>query len=181
MQAAKLHGANAYVWCLSCKCNLACRCKQLTHLTLCCLSRSLPAGTVDCEYPRWVEFLCHDISVHVPHHVSSKIPWWVSSGLSFTERPKLCCVSVKRRACNCADWRRLLTNRLTPTYPRPQPTAHPDQVQPAGRQREPQGQLGRVHDALHLQLEDDEEHLHGVPHLRRGEELQVSHCMSHDS
>jgi fatty acid desaturase len=23
-----------------------------------------------------VEFLCHDISVHVPHHVSSKIPWY---------------------------------------------------------------------------------------------------------
>ncbi|KIY93798.1 omega-6 fatty acid desaturase (delta-12desaturase) [Monoraphidium neglectum] len=33
------------------------------------------SGTVDCEYPGWVEFLCHDISVHVPHHVSSKIPW----------------------------------------------------------------------------------------------------------
>ena len=23
-----------------------------------------------------VEFLTHDISVHVPHHVSSKIPWY---------------------------------------------------------------------------------------------------------
>ncbi len=23
-----------------------------------------------------VEFLCHDISVHVPHHVSTKIPWY---------------------------------------------------------------------------------------------------------
>ena len=23
-----------------------------------------------------VEFLCHDINVHVPHHVSSKIPWY---------------------------------------------------------------------------------------------------------
>lgn len=33
-------------------------------------------GTVHCEYPRWVEFLCHDISVHVPHHVSTKIPWY---------------------------------------------------------------------------------------------------------
>lgn len=31
---------------------------------------------MDCEYPRWVEFLCHDISVHVPHHVNSKIPWY---------------------------------------------------------------------------------------------------------
>lgn len=34
------------------------------------------SGTVHCEYPRWVEFLCHDISVHVPHHVNSKIPWY---------------------------------------------------------------------------------------------------------
>ena len=23
-----------------------------------------------------VEFLTHDISVHVPHHVASKIPWY---------------------------------------------------------------------------------------------------------
>lgn len=34
------------------------------------------SGTVHCDYPRWVEFLCHDISVHVPHHVNSKIPWY---------------------------------------------------------------------------------------------------------
>ncbi|KAK9803546.1 hypothetical protein WJX73_007178 [Symbiochloris irregularis] len=34
------------------------------------------SGTVHCDYPRWVEFLCHDINVHVPHHVSSKIPWY---------------------------------------------------------------------------------------------------------
>lgn len=32
-------------------------------------------GTVHCNFPRWVEFLCHDINVHVPHHVNSKIPW----------------------------------------------------------------------------------------------------------
>ena len=25
---------------------------------------------------RRVEFLCHDINVHVPHHVNSKIPWY---------------------------------------------------------------------------------------------------------
>ncbi|MEM9136448.1 MAG: fatty acid desaturase [Cyanobacteria bacterium P01_F01_bin.42] len=31
-------------------------------------------GTVHCEYPRWIEFLCHDISVHVPHHISVGIP-----------------------------------------------------------------------------------------------------------
>jgi len=32
------------------------------------------AGSVHCDYPRWVEFLCHDINVHVPHHVSTAIP-----------------------------------------------------------------------------------------------------------
>lgn len=26
--------------------------------------------------PCRVEFLTHDISVHVPHHVNSKIPWY---------------------------------------------------------------------------------------------------------
>lgn len=34
------------------------------------------SGTVHCDFPSWVEFLTHDISVHVPHHVSSKIPWY---------------------------------------------------------------------------------------------------------
>ena len=32
------------------------------------------SGTVHCNYPKWVEFLCHDINVHVPHHVSTAIP-----------------------------------------------------------------------------------------------------------
>ncbi|NET39383.1 MAG: fatty acid desaturase [Cyanothece sp. SIO1E1] len=32
------------------------------------------AGTVHCTYPGWVEFLCHDINVHVPHHISTAIP-----------------------------------------------------------------------------------------------------------
>ncbi len=32
------------------------------------------SGTVHCEYPRWVEFLCHDINVHIPHHISTAIP-----------------------------------------------------------------------------------------------------------
>ncbi|MGB3296957.1 MAG: fatty acid desaturase [Phormidesmis sp.] len=32
------------------------------------------AGTVHCTYPRWIEFLCHDINVHVPHHISTGIP-----------------------------------------------------------------------------------------------------------
>lgn len=31
-------------------------------------------GTVHCDYPRWVEFLCHDINVHIPHHISTAIP-----------------------------------------------------------------------------------------------------------
>lgn len=31
-------------------------------------------GTVHCQYPRWVEILCHDINVHVPHHISVGIP-----------------------------------------------------------------------------------------------------------
>ncbi|MFE4107691.1 fatty acid desaturase [Almyronema epifaneia] len=31
-------------------------------------------GTVHCSYPRWVEILCHDINVHVPHHISTGIP-----------------------------------------------------------------------------------------------------------
>eukprot|EP00741_Cyanophora_paradoxa_P011027 tig00020553_g10659.t1 len=30
--------------------------------------------TVHCDYPRWVELLCHDINWHVPHHVSTMIP-----------------------------------------------------------------------------------------------------------
>lgn len=32
------------------------------------------AGTVHCTYPKWVEVLCHDINVHVPHHISVGIP-----------------------------------------------------------------------------------------------------------
>eukprot|EP01116_Phalansterium_solitarium_P003442 TRINITY_DN14269_c1_g1_i1.p1 TRINITY_DN14269_c1_g1~~TRINITY_DN14269_c1_g1_i1.p1 ORF type:complete len:387 (-),score=97.16 TRINITY_DN14269_c1_g1_i1:265-1425(-) len=32
------------------------------------------ALTVHCEFPAWVEFLCHHINVHVPHHVSTSIP-----------------------------------------------------------------------------------------------------------
>jgi len=34
------------------------------------------SGSVHCDYPGWVDFLTHDISWHVPHHVSSKIPWY---------------------------------------------------------------------------------------------------------
>jgi omega-6 fatty acid desaturase (delta-12 desaturase) len=32
------------------------------------------SGTVHCEYPVWVEFLCNHINVHVPHHLSTAIP-----------------------------------------------------------------------------------------------------------
>jgi len=31
-------------------------------------------GTVHCDYPVWVEWLCHDINVHIPHHISTGIP-----------------------------------------------------------------------------------------------------------
>ncbi|EES15058.1 omega-6 fatty acid desaturase, chloroplastic [Sorghum bicolor] len=31
-------------------------------------------GTVHCNYPQWIEILCHDINVHVPHHISPRIP-----------------------------------------------------------------------------------------------------------
>nr|QBQ82065.1 omega-6 fatty acid desaturase [Paeonia ludlowii] len=31
-------------------------------------------GTVHCNYPNWIEILCHDINVHIPHHISTKIP-----------------------------------------------------------------------------------------------------------
>ena len=31
-------------------------------------------GTVHCTYPKWIEVLCFDINVHVPHHLSPRIP-----------------------------------------------------------------------------------------------------------
>ncbi|HAO09986.1 MAG TPA: fatty acid desaturase [Planktothrix sp. UBA8407] len=34
------------------------------------------SGTVHCNYPAWVEFLCHDINVHIPHHISTAIPFY---------------------------------------------------------------------------------------------------------
>lgn len=37
-------------------------------------AQSQLSGTVHCNYPRWIEFLCHNISVHVPHHISTAIP-----------------------------------------------------------------------------------------------------------
>ena len=32
------------------------------------------SGTIHCDYPHWIEILCHDINVHVPHHISTAIP-----------------------------------------------------------------------------------------------------------
>jgi acyl-lipid omega-6 desaturase (Delta-12 desaturase) len=37
-------------------------------------ARAQLAGTIHCVYPRWVEILCHDINVHIPHHVCVAIP-----------------------------------------------------------------------------------------------------------
>lgn len=31
-------------------------------------------GTVQCNYPWWVEFLCHNINYHIAHHISTAIP-----------------------------------------------------------------------------------------------------------
>jgi len=33
-------------------------------------------ATVHVDYPAWVEFLTLDINWHLPHHVSSRIPWY---------------------------------------------------------------------------------------------------------
>ncbi|HBQ98947.1 MULTISPECIES: fatty acid desaturase [unclassified Roseofilum] len=33
-------------------------------------------GTAHCQYPRWFEWMAHDINVHVPHHISTAIPWY---------------------------------------------------------------------------------------------------------
>ena len=37
---------------------------------------SLPPKPLIAHHPNRVEFLCHDISWHVPHHCSTKIPWY---------------------------------------------------------------------------------------------------------
>lgn len=34
------------------------------------------SGSVHCDYPGWIDFLTHDISWHVPHHINAKIPWY---------------------------------------------------------------------------------------------------------
>ncbi len=37
-------------------------------------ARAQLSGTVHCDYPLGVEFLCHQINVHIPHHISTAIP-----------------------------------------------------------------------------------------------------------
>jgi omega-6 fatty acid desaturase (delta-12 desaturase) len=39
-------------------------------------ARAQLSGTVHCQYPWWFEFLCSDINVHIPHHISTGIPWY---------------------------------------------------------------------------------------------------------
>ena len=39
-------------------------------------ARANLCGTIHCDYPWWVEFICHDINYHVPHHVSTAIPFY---------------------------------------------------------------------------------------------------------
>jgi omega-6 fatty acid desaturase (delta-12 desaturase) len=33
-------------------------------------------GTAHCQYPPWFEWMAPDINVHVPHHISTAIPWY---------------------------------------------------------------------------------------------------------
>lgn len=33
-------------------------------------------ATIYCRYPRWLEFLSHDINVHIPHHIAPRIPFY---------------------------------------------------------------------------------------------------------
>jgi len=32
------------------------------------------ASTVHCRYPFWVEWMCHQINIHIPHHLNTNIP-----------------------------------------------------------------------------------------------------------
>ena len=33
-------------------------------------------STFDVRFPRWIEWLWCDITIHIPHHVAPKIPWY---------------------------------------------------------------------------------------------------------
>jgi len=37
-------------------------------------ARARLGSTVHCAYPKWIERLCHQINVHIPHHVCTGIP-----------------------------------------------------------------------------------------------------------
>ena len=55
-------------------------------------------GTVHCTYPKWIEVLCFDINVHVPHHLSPRIPHY---------RLRLAYDAIKAKYgeyCNEAKW-----------------------------------------------------------------------------
>lgn len=45
---------------------------------------------------QWVEFLCFDINVHVPHHVMSKIPWYNLRAATDSLR-QVSCLRVRAR------------------------------------------------------------------------------------
>lgn len=34
------------------------------------------SGTIHCNYPRPIEWICHDINYHVPHHIAAAIPFY---------------------------------------------------------------------------------------------------------
>lgn len=57
---------------------------------------------------QWVEFLCFDINVHVPHHVMSKIPWYnlraATDSLRQVRRVQPYDVQESRNACAHAAW-----------------------------------------------------------------------------
>lgn len=56
-------------------CNLVWAPSSVVHLLLLAyLPARFPVSLFLCA--QWVEFLCFDINVHVPHHVMSKIPWY---------------------------------------------------------------------------------------------------------
>ena len=59
-------------------------------------ARSQLSGTVNCKYPWWVEFLCHDINVHIPHHLTTAIPWYNLRKAHASLRRKLGRISLSR-------------------------------------------------------------------------------------
>ncbi len=33
-------------------------------------------GTIDCSYPKWVELVAYNIGIHIPHHLTTAIPYY---------------------------------------------------------------------------------------------------------